>query len=181
MRKNFKHILVFISILSSNMAVFCQIQPYYKDVLLNGKPAKLNVATGEFIMLDTTTTLYNYVKPKKEKAALVVSQKEEVVPDYNYHIVKKGETLLDISKQYNVLLGTLKKYNNLETTLVAPGQRIRLSAPEKNEENTNIWIVSKGETLYSIATKNNMRVKQLKALNGIKANTIVVGQKLRLK
>lgn len=42
-------------------------------------------------------------------------------------------------------------------------------------------IVSKGDTLYSIAKANNLSVDKLKWLNGLKSNEIAVGQKLYLK
>lgn len=40
--------------------------------------------------------------------------------------------------------------------------------------------VKKGDTLYSLARKNNLTVQQLRDLNGIQGNTIAVGQVLKL-
>ncbi len=41
-----------------------------------------------------------------------------------------------------------------------------------------VYIVSKGETLYSISKKHNTTVKELQKLNGLSDNTISVGQAL---
>lgn len=41
-----------------------------------------------------------------------------------------------------------------------------------------VYIVSKGETLYSISKKHNMSVKELQRLNGLNDNTISIGQAL---
>ena len=59
------------------------------------------------------------------------------------------------------------------------------SDPQKFAENTkhvvNIHIVKKGETLYSIARTYNLSVAELKSNNGLKDNTISVGQELNVK
>lgn len=49
-----------------------------------------------------------------------------------------------------------------------------------NPENLKTHTVKKGETLYRIATSNNMSVDKLKKLNNLKSNTLKVGQKLKL-
>lgn len=44
-----------------------------------------------------------------------------------------------------------------------------------------VHIVSKGETLYSIAKLHGLSVDELKSLNGLKSNVITIGQKLIFK
>ena len=44
-----------------------------------------------------------------------------------YHEVKNGETLYRISVRYNVSVGSLKRYNNLNNNNIQVGQRIYLS------------------------------------------------------
>jgi LysM repeat protein len=183
MQSNFNRTLLVASTLISLHTVgFAQTQnqPYYKDVLLDGKPARLNVATGEFQIYDAKTQTYIYQKPEVTETAKADTSitPEEVNPDVIYHVVKKGESLVSISKTYNVLINSLKAYNKLETTLVAVGQRLRISAPTPSEM---VWTVSKGETLFKIAKKNKMRVSKLKRLNGLRSNTIIVGQQLKLQ
>jgi flagellum-specific peptidoglycan hydrolase FlgJ len=62
-------------------------------------------------------------------------------------------------------------------------------APSKNEVQTirvasvdsynkNMYLVQKGDTLYSIARKFNLVVDQLKQKNNLSANTLSIGQKL---
>ena len=59
------------------------------------------------------------------------------------------------------------------------------SNPQKFAENTahvvNIHTVKKGETLYGIARMYNLTVEELKTNNGLKDNTISVGQELNVK
>ena len=99
----------------------------------------------------------------------------------DFHIVKKGESLYVLSKRYNTSLGQLKSANNLETTLIKSGQSLRVrnfDSLEKTGE--TLWVVSKGDTLYNIAKRNNTTVDELKTLNELSSNLIKIGQKLQL-
>ncbi|TBN06652.1 LysM peptidoglycan-binding domain-containing protein [Hyunsoonleella flava] len=199
MLKNFRYIL-FVGLLFMGATIaFAQSKPTYKDVLLNGKPAKLNLATGEFILvdgnkIDTIKPLeindktFEQTKENTDKSPDVkpkASDSLEVPKDKSIvHTVKAGETLFGLSKKYNVSLVALQKANNLETTLIHVGQKLRVSNLDALDEQSDIadtWIVSKGDTLYSIAKKNNTTVTALKRLNNLKNNLISIGQKLRLK
>ena len=44
----------------------------------------------------------------------------------NFHLVKKGETLFSLAKKYEVSLKELKKWNNLTSNLIKPGQKLKL-------------------------------------------------------
>ena len=48
-------------------------------------------------------------------------------------------------------------------------------------QNPEIYIVKRGDTLYSIARDNNITVSELKQLNNLSNNTIYIGQQLLLK
>lgn len=45
---------------------------------------------------------------------------------------------------------------------------------------TNIYIVKSGDTLWSIARKNNMTVNEIKKLNNLTSNSLSIGQSLKL-
>ena len=47
------------------------------------------------------------------------------------HLVRKGETLVTVSKRYGVTASELKRLNNLRSDRLAPGTRLVLSAPVK--------------------------------------------------
>ncbi|MDG5491437.1 LysM peptidoglycan-binding domain-containing protein [Psychroserpens sp. SPM9] len=98
----------------------------------------------------------------------------------DYHKVAKGETLYSLSKLYKVTLADLKKANNLETTLIKVGQYLQVKNFDKRYS-SEVWIVSKGDTLYSIAKRNNTTVAAIKTLNGLHSNLIIPGQKIQLK
>lgn len=52
---------------------------------------------------------------------------------------------------------------------------------DKETKKEKTYTVQAGDTLYSIAVSNGMTVKELKDLNNLTSNTIVVGQILKLK
>jgi LysM repeat protein len=229
MQRNCKLILSIIALTLTSLGAFAQekteAKVEYKDVTLDGKPAKLNVATGEITFVnpkdkkspvkfdDFVAESEARVKAIKnsnsksditqysERPATNSELPSEVINkevDTDFHVVKENETLLDISKTYNVSLSELKRANNLETTLIDKGQRIRvknldvqldsISELDTNasyhsySENTsyNFHIVEKDNTLYSLAKRYNMSVDRLKNLNNLKSNLIHVGQKLRV-
>ena len=51
-----------------------------------------------------------------------------------YHIIKKGETLYSISKNYNISVNYLKKINNLNSNSLSIGQRIIIEIIEDNND-----------------------------------------------
>ena len=52
---------------------------------------------------------------------------------------------------------------------------------KSNTSDSNIHRVKKGETIYSIANKYNLTTVQLKKMNGMTNNNLVIGQKLRIR
>lgn len=99
-----------------------------------------------------------------------------------FHTVVEGETLYGLSKRYQTSLGALQKANNLQTTLIRAGQSLKVNHLDVIENDLNsIYIVSKGDTLFSIAKKANTTVTQLKILNHLDGNTIRVGQEVKIK
>ncbi|EDP70066.1 hypothetical protein FBALC1_11052 [Flavobacteriales bacterium ALC-1] len=219
MRKNYKLVLSIVVVLLSGLIAFAQ-EVEYKDVILDGKPAKLNVATGKITFVNPkdkkkpikfddyvveSNKTAKAIKAKndsaKKKAAIITNS--SVIGASNvteadtlsFHVVKEGETLFDVSKAYNLSLTDLKRINNLETTLINKGQKLRVAnfdvqtetiAIEKtNDANklstSNFHIVDKNETLYGIAKRYGLSINELKSKNNLNTNLIKVGQKLRVR
>ena len=99
------------------------------------------------------------------------------INNYSTYIVKKGDSLWAISQAFNITVDELIKLNNLSTTTINIGDKLKVP----NIINTipdNIYIVKKGDTLWSIARNNNVTVQKLKKLNNLTDNTISIGQQL---
>jgi LysM repeat protein len=191
MQKSFKLIITFLISFITVMSVFSQDDVKYKDVLLNGKPAKLNVATGEITLV---TLIEKSIETKRDSVnakPLIVSNPQIIEAidqpkvltedDLDFYTVKTGDNLFMLSAKYKTSLAALKKANNLETTLIKVGQRLRVRNFDKISDKPVIWIVKKGDNLYRIAIENGTSVSAIKSLNGLTDDKIYVGQKLQLK
>ena len=111
------------------------------------------------------------------------------------HTVKKGETLGKIAQKYKCTVTDLKRWNNLKSTNIQVGQKLKVYPPEnqnvsgRNNSNnkpasssnsTTTYTVKSGDSLWSIAKKFNVTVDHIKKLNNLKNNDIKVGQKLKI-
>ena len=101
----------------------------------------------------------------------------EIVKDT--YVVKKGDTLYKIAKDYNTTVDELKKANNLVLNNLSIGQ-ILLLPSTKTSPNTNTYTVKIGDTLYSIAREYNTTVDELKDLNVLNTNILSIGQQLQI-
>ena len=108
---------------------------------------------------------------------LKLPEKENIV-DYDLYIVKKGDTLYKIANNYNISVNELKKINNLTSDTLSIGQE--LLVPIKEESDYTIYIVKKGDSLYSIAQKYNTTVDSIKKLNNLVSNLLSINQELKI-
>mgnify|MGYP000740072015 CR=1 FL=1 len=77
----------------------------------------------------------------------------------------------------------LKKYRKQlkkRKSKVVPAKTTKQS-PKIKSSSKGVYVVRKGDTLYSISRKTGVSVKDLKKLNGLKNNTIHIGRRLKLK
>lgn len=93
----------------------------------------------------------------------------------NTYIVKPGDTLWGISKKYNVSIELLKKTNNLTNNVLSVGQPLTIPTDNNLSENKS-YVVQKGDTLYKIASNNNVTVKELLDYNNLNTATLKEGQ-----
>ena len=98
--------------------------------------------------------------------------------DYYIYTVQKGDSLWLIAQKNNTSVDDLIKLNNLTSTVLQIGEQLKI--PTSNSTPSNIYIVKKGDTLWSIARENNISVDELKKLNNLTSNLLSVGQELVL-
>ena len=181
MQKNYNTIKRVTTVLAIfiSLSVFSQEDDGFTDVIIDGKPAKLSMTTGE----------YKFVEDKVKEDKTVVTSIPEievtesvVTNNTRLHTVKAGETFYGISKQYGISIAHIKELNEIKTNTLSIGQVLKIGYVERVAAKTpKFWIVKKGETLYSIAKTNGLTVNALKTLNNLDSNIIKVGSKLILK
>lgn len=98
----------------------------------------------------------------------------------NTYVVQKGDSLYSIANKLGTTVSELKKENNLTTNTLQIGQVLRIPTKEIYEGEENIYIVKKGDTLYSIAAANKTTVDELKKANNLTSNILSTGQLLKI-
>lgn len=109
--------------------------------------------------------------------------------------VKKGDSLYAIGRQTGLSVQELQRLNGLKGDALKPGQILDLqqstvpagkksaggkppAAPATAAAAT--YRVKKGDSLYVIARRNGLSVRELKRLNGLRSDALKPGQKLLL-
>ncbi|WP_077306938.1 LysM peptidoglycan-binding and 3D domain-containing protein [Terribacillus halophilus] len=93
--------------------------------------------------------------------------------EYN---VQTGDTLWDIAHKYEVSVNQLKEFNQLDSDLIFPNQKLTIDKETTNTSDS--YTVVKGDSLSKIAGKFNISVSELKAWNSLNSDLIVIGQQL---
>ncbi len=111
------------------------------------------------------------------------------------YTVKKGETIGEIADQFHVSSSQIKKWNGIKSNNILAGQKLKiysdgepLSKSSKRSQDSVVkkssksasYKVRKGDSLDSIAKRFNLEISELKQLNKLSSNKIIVGQKIVL-
>ncbi len=102
------------------------------------------------------------------------------------YTVKEGDNLTAIAEENGVTVAEIKDWNDLDGDKIYSGQVLKLySAKEtttkkSSKTKTQFHTVKKGETLASIADMYDMTLSELKKLNKLKSDEILIGQKLQV-
>ncbi|MFP3895317.1 MAG: LysM peptidoglycan-binding domain-containing protein [Anaerolineales bacterium] len=109
------------------------------------------------------------------------------------HIVQPGETLYSIANRYDTTVPLLMMANGLDTYEIRVYQRLFIPSedwatwppdwspkPPGPPSHPHVYIVKRGDTLYSIARRFGTTVGALMGANGLSNSRIVVGMRLRI-
>ena len=124
-----------------------------------------------------TTPTVTTLTPTISQTLTVTSSAES--PTYT---VQKGDTLIGIAQRLNVSVDALTGLNQLSSETIFPGQLLLVppTATPLPETGPFVHVVSPGETLISIAARYSVTVAQIKALNGLTSDIILVGQQVAI-
>ena len=98
----------------------------------------------------------------------------------NSYTVQKGDTLYGIANKLGTTVDELKKLNNLTSDILSVGQLLKIPEKIVQDDEKNIYVVKKGDSLYSIARDNNTTVNELKTINNLTSDILTIGQTLLL-
>ena len=114
--------------------------------------------------------------------AVIATSKGQTIsstPSQDTYTVKAGDSLWSIANRYNMTVNELKSLNGLTSNDLQIGQVLRIKT-SSGSGSSNTYTVKMGDSLWSIARKNNTTVNELKSLNGLTSNTLQIGQVLRI-
>lgn len=108
-----------------------------------------------------------------------------------FHVVKRGETLSEISDRYGIDEDCLRTTNRLKGSRVYPNMKLRLVSHVEQKKTSSKKAVSrskkvryhtvrKGETLSSISDKYGIGIDDLKSANKIKGSKINRNARLKI-
>lgn len=93
--------------------------------------------------------------------------------------VKAGDSLWRIAKQHHISVGDIKRWNNLRSSNLHLGQKLKLMTHDAGGQGTKVYAVQTGDTLGGIARKHGVALAALLAANKMSnRDTIYPNQKL---
>lgn len=113
--------------------------------------------------------------------SLSIGQQLKVVSDdnsvdtANTYIVKAGDSLYSIAKQFQVTVNALKQANNKTSNLLTIGEKLIIPG---SSSSSNTYTVKAGDTLYQIARRYGLSVDALKQANNLTSNVLTIGSNL---
>jgi len=128
------------------------------------------------------------ITPVKADSIVIINNDQD-----GNHLVKQGETLYAISKNYGVGVTDLLSWNDLNiTTGIKPGQYLKVRAPildtidaiadvnTPSEVKIIIHEVKPTDTLYSVARQYNVTIKELMDWNKKEDLSLSLGEKIKI-
>jgi N-acetylmuramoyl-L-alanine amidase len=119
----------------------------------------------------------NYFYDSPPEGSLVAWQKANGVFPVSY-TVTRGDSLSEIAARFNVSLAVLKSENQLSSNTIRIGQELRL--PGGSSSAASEHRIERGETLSEIAARYSISLAQLRLVNNLVGDRIMVGQILKI-
>jgi membrane-bound lytic murein transglycosylase D len=130
------------------------------------------------------------VRVPEGRSAMVAAAGERLAEEQRRssvtHRVGRGETLSHIARRYGVRVDALRAANGgLDPRRLQVGQRVQVPVGDAATAaaapaSWTTYRVRRGDTLWGIARRHGVSVRQLRSWNGI-GNRIYAGQKIRLR
>ncbi|WP_372882301.1 LysM peptidoglycan-binding domain-containing protein, partial [Psychromonas sp.] len=131
------------------------------------------------------------VQPEIQQAVQIVQQ---TIQADRVHQVARGESLSVIAEQYGTTTGILKVFNELRSTSLQVGQKIKIPAGggvqapvqetvqvvQQTFQPERIHHVTRGESLSVIAEQYGTTTDTLKTFNELRSTSLRVGQKIKI-
>ena len=157
------------------------------------------IITNASLIVSNPTNATNSSDEKRQQAVANQGNQSQTVGSTNNstsqvsarQTINKGDTLWSIAQRNNVTVADLIKWNNLSSTVIHIDGQLIVSIPTSestqaeteagNDSSSNkqpSYTINQGDTLWSIAQKNNVTVSQLQEWNNLSSYLIHANQQL---
>ena len=129
------------------------------------------------------------VDPKQKYTAPMYESPAKTTAVTRLYTVRAGDNLGAIGKKNGVSVADIKRWNNLRNNNLKVGQKLKLhssssvasvKSPSKSGGKVTTYKVRSGDTLFQIAQRHKVDLKQLQRWNPGVSQHLKVGQKLAL-
>ncbi len=110
------------------------------------------------------------------------------------YTVVSGDSVWSVANKYGISMDKLRSLNNIENDFIYPGQTLSVSGSSTATSTINTtstartttttsngtYTVAAGDSVWSIANKNNISMDQLRSANNIKNDFVYPGQQLSI-
>lgn len=118
------------------------------------------------------------LSPANEKLAKLIKFSEPL--QTRYHVVRKGDTLWNISRRYNVNHKDLARWNKLSTSsILSIGKKLKIKKQTLKPIKKH-YVVAQGDTLWSVAKRFDVSISDLRQWNNLQDHNLSIGQKLTM-
>ena len=114
---------------------------------------------------------------------LGAATRQEALSEFTQYTVQNGDTLFNISQQYNIRWDSIAQINNLaEPYVLHPGEILKIPQATTSQVPNKVYTVKTNDTLNSIAKQFNITVADIIAVNPNlqQSDLITVGQIIKL-
>jgi len=113
--------------------------------------------------------------------SLITQTDSEPESSHLYYQVQPGDTLKKIAKKYKISTRYLKKINQLRSSQITAGSRIRIRSNQYQAQSLIRYRVRRGDRISQIAKRFGVSVQDILSLNVLQKNKLNVGQTLRIR
>lgn len=102
-----------------------------------------------------------------------ILQPDSVSREIRYYTVKRGETVDDVAKKFNISANTVRWANDLDTDALRKGQKLKILPTDGIQ-----YTIKRGETVEELAEKYKTSVARITTYNDLDLSKPEIGQKL---